>query len=53
MYNIILSDLKFAKDIEDLYYRFKTWQRCYRLSINQCQHILIKIKDYRPDLTIF
>ena len=49
MYNLILLDLKSAENVEDLYLRFKAWKKCYNLSLNQCKHILIALKDYRPD----
>ena len=51
MYNLILIDLKLAKDVKDLYERLRFWKRLYKLSINQCQHILIVVKEVRPEFS--
>jgi len=51
MYNLILTDLQFSRDLKDLYYRLNFWKKLYSLSINQCQHILISVKDLNPTLS--
>lgn len=52
MFNLIIIDLKYSKNLKEVYYNLLAWKKLYNLSLNQCQHILIAVKEYRPDLTI-
>jgi len=49
MYNIIILDLKFSKDVKELYYNLLAWKKGYNLSLRQCQAIIEAVKEYRPD----
>jgi len=40
MYTIILKELRKCKDLKDVYKRFKTLQKQFGLSFDQCRYLL-------------